>query len=240
MKLITNPLELKTLKSRALVLLECEYCGISFGREKKDVMRTMRSLEYKNKDRCKYCSKNCSNLSKVSKILCICGWCGVEFERVPSEVNKVKITFCSKSCSAKLYNSQKPKKEHSCRNCPTILKNRQRVYCTSKCQNAYLRRVKIDKWLSGEFISTSIGLPDFIRDYLLELNNYSCCQCGFTGINEKTGRSIIQIDHIDGNSINSVFTNLRALCPNCHAMTPTYGTLNDNVGRRTLIKNGGI
>ena len=31
-----------------------------------------------------------------------------------------------------------------------------------------------------------------------------------------------ELDHIDGNSENNTLTNLRLLCPNCHALTSTY------------------
>lgn len=39
----------------------------------------------------------------------------------------------------------------------------------------------------------------------------------------------LTLDHIDGNSINDVKDNLRLLCPNCHAQTPTF--CGKNVGR---------
>jgi len=32
----------------------------------------------------------------------------------------------------------------------------------------------------------------------------------------------LELDHIDGNSSNNILSNLRLLCPNCHALTPTY------------------
>ena len=32
----------------------------------------------------------------------------------------------------------------------------------------------------------------------------------------------LQLDHIDGNSSNNILSNLRILCPNCHAQTPTF------------------
>lgn len=32
----------------------------------------------------------------------------------------------------------------------------------------------------------------------------------------------LELDHIDGNHSNNELTNLRLLCPNCHALTPTY------------------
>lgn len=32
----------------------------------------------------------------------------------------------------------------------------------------------------------------------------------------------LELDHIDGNTKNNLISNLRLLCPNCHALTPTY------------------
>ncbi len=32
----------------------------------------------------------------------------------------------------------------------------------------------------------------------------------------------IELDHIDGNNENNSLSNLRLLCPNCHALTETY------------------
>ena len=45
------------------------------------------------------------------------------------------------------------------------------------------------------------------------------------------GRPIpLELDHIDGDRDNNDLTNLRLLCPNCHAQTPTYR--GRNIGRR--------
>lgn len=39
----------------------------------------------------------------------------------------------------------------------------------------------------------------------------------------------IELDHIDGNPENNLRQNLRLICPNCHAQTPTYK--GKNVGK---------
>jgi len=39
-------------------------------------------------------------------------------------------------------------------------------------------------------------------------------------------------DHVDGDCSNSRRENLRLVCPNCHALTDTYGSLNYQNSRR--------
>lgn len=49
---------------------------------------------------------------------------------------------------------------------------------------------------------------------------HQCSSC-----NRKTwlGKQIpLELDHIDGNNNDNRIENLRLLCPNCHALTPTY------------------
>lgn len=38
----------------------------------------------------------------------------------------------------------------------------------------------------------------------------------------------LELDHIDGNKKNHLYSNLRILCPNCHAQTDTYRGKNKN------------
>ena len=47
------------------------------------------------------------------------------------------------------------------------------------------------------------------------------CEC--CGLNEWLGEPIpLELDHIDGDHYNNILENLKILCPNCHAKTPTY------------------
>lgn len=53
---------------------------------------------------------------------------------------------------------------------------------------------------------------------------YCCSSCKLT---EWLGGPIpLELDHIDGNHYNNNFSNLRLLCPNCHALTPTHAGKN--------------
>lgn len=51
-----------------------------------------------------------------------------------------------------------------------------------------------------------------------------CQSCGLSKWLD--GKIPLELDHIDGNSKNHSFNNLRLLCPNCHALTPTYRAKN--------------
>jgi len=52
------------------------------------------------------------------------------------------------------------------------------------------------------------------------LKEHKCEKCGIIEWNGKPAP--IELDHIDGNRYNNTLNNLRVLCPNCHAQTPTY------------------
>jgi hypothetical protein len=69
----------------------------------------------------------------------------------------------------------------------------------------------------GTRVKTSQLKKRLIRAGLLDA---VCSSCGLT---EWLGKSIpLELDHIDGDNENNGIENLRIVCPNCHALTPTY------------------
>ena len=149
--------------------------------------------------------------------------------------------FCSQSCSATYNNIIRGERTaKTCLFCSKRMSGHQwrvQKYCSQTCSHAWRRREKIARWLNGENITESEYCVKFLRDNMLEDCGYRCqsptCYVpgGWSGINPTTGRSTLQMDHIDGNAKNNRRNNLQILCPNCHTLTPTFGSLNNGNGR---------
>ena len=142
--------------------------------------------------------------------------------------------FCSRSCSAKFNNKRFPKrsKTKTCRLCHILIPS-SRSFCDECFSGKNPKGVeKLSKWLNGEWRGgTDYGLSQTVRNYLLELSNYSCSKCGFCTVHPDDGHTILEINHIDGNGLNHSPNNLEVLCPNCHTLTPNYRGRNIGNGR---------
>ena len=124
--------------------------------------------------------------------------------------------------------------EKYCLNCGKLLNKRQTKYCSNTCQKQYEYKQYIQAWKKGEKTGVvGTGISKTIRRYLLEKHNYCCEQCGWNKINPFSGKSPLEIHHIDGDYLNNQEENLKVLCPNCHSLTDTYKSMNkDSVRNR--------
>jgi hypothetical protein len=104
------------------------------------------------------------------------------------------------------------------------------MYCTQRCQHEHYRRTVIAKWRAGELPATYFTNRT-LRNYLIELLGEKCQRCGWCERNPATKRVPLELEHIDGNWKNNSEQNLTLLCPNCHALTPTFRGLNRGRGR---------
>ena len=93
---------------------------------------------------------------------------------------------------------------------------------------------KMDLWYSG----ASDLKPNLatIKRYLIKKLGACCSECGWSEINPWSGQVALSLDHVDGDHSNFSPFNFRLLCPNCHALTPTYAGLNHRVNRQGPYK----
>lgn len=115
--------------------------------------------------------------------------------------------FCSHSCSA--VSSNRLRGKWHCVDCKTKVPTG-----TRRCKECRSKRR-----------SLAFAKSDHLRKILLiEVHGHRCWWCLRT---TWRGQLIpLELDHVDGNSDNSSEGNLRILCSNCHAQTPTYKSKN--------------
>ena len=161
--------------------------------------------------------------------------CNKKFNVTKGNDRKYNHKFCSNSCSATFNNKKKIKKIKYCIQCNSILNNSNK-YCNNTCLIKHKHTKIINQWLNNEITGNVEGgsycLLKCIREYLLNTNNYTCSECPENRINPYSGKSILTIDHIDGDASNNRPDNLKVLCPSCHAMTSTYGTIDGRISAR--------
>ncbi|MGM9882435.1 MAG: HNH endonuclease [Bacilli bacterium] len=112
--------------------------------------------------------------------------------------------------------------------------NSHNKYCSISCQKKYEYETYINEWKNGkrDGMRGKYQISSHIQHYLYEKYNYSCAKCGWNKVNPYTGKSPLEIEHIDGNYLNNTEKNLILLCPNCHSLTATYKGANKGNGRK--------
>ena len=132
-------------------------------------------------------------------------------------------------------NQKKPREK--CFNCGKETSRAGYKYCSNACQLEWQRKVYIKKWKAGEVNGLQgLGIVSvYIKKYLRQKFGDKCALCGWAKINKKTGKVPLVADHIDGNWRNNIESNLRLICPNCDALSPTYVGLNRGNGRKNRV-----
>lgn len=148
----------------------------------------------------------------------ICYNCG-------NEIKKRGNKFCSKSCTAIFSNKNRTRniKKEKCLNCNKEI-NKIKKYCSVECSIIHKKNIIFQKIESGD---KTLNTKQY-KHFLIKKYGNKCMRCEWDKINVTTGKVPIQLEHIDGNSDNNELNNLILLCPNCHSLTPTYGSLNKN------------
>jgi hypothetical protein len=127
-----------------------------------------------------------------------------------------------------------PKKPRPiCVQCGIECKNIRGKYCSAVCQMKFQRERYLERWKAGKE-SGYMGKwrpSEHIRWFLHEKFSDACSQCGWSKINQYTGKVPLQIEHKDGSYLNMTENNLELLCGSCHTLTPTWGARNKGNGR---------
>lgn len=124
-----------------------------------------------------------------------------------------------------------------CLYCQKLLSKRFQVkYCSNRCQVDAQYKTYIFRWKSGAVDGNrgirSENISGHIKKYLLEKFKSKCSLCGWGKEHPMTGNVPLEIDHVDGDASNNLESNIRLLCPNCHALTSNFKNLNRGRGRK--------
>ena len=189
------------------------------------------------------CRKN--RLRKKYEIIKkICPVCKQKFKTKKNH-KREKVT-CSHSCSNTYFRSSKTSIYRrnrftvKCKNCDKELKigRSNRKFCNNTCRQELEYKVYIENWQVGKedgIKASGLNVSNYIRRYIWKKYEGKCSKCSWNEINLKTNKSPLQIDHINGNPIDNREENLQLLCPNCYALTETYGN-SKNKGKGRVVR----
>jgi hypothetical protein len=136
-----------------------------------------------------------------------------------------------KYCSIKCCHVAQKKSCSTCLNgCGNDASLHRNTYCSIACAHGHRYKCRAEMFFAQGGVCGYVEshfLARLLRDYYGE----RCLRCGWSKRHPKIGKVPVEVEHIDGDWQNSRLTNLTLLCPNCHALTPTFRGLNRGRGR---------
>jgi len=107
------------------------------------------------------------------------------------------------------------------------------IYKFAKEYNISLDHFTGKVWSKGKTLTPRRDIQDYLSNKFpcnsgrlkkrLISEGFFTDQCSSCQLSKWLGNPIpLELDHVDGNSDDNSLSNLRLLCPNCHALTPTY------------------
>lgn len=223
MNILMSIEEIKKLKSRDLVPILCDVCGVKFFRKKHQLQ-----AQLKNNVKFFRCNKKC--YKKKGKFV-KCNSCGKEIYKFPNQLNKFKKYYCSSKCSCIQSNKIRWKnhipitnnikcnicgfiRNYQSKNCPNCKKIKVNIKhkntTVEQLKNKYVVKNNSSYWYSSE-------IRQLNRRWNKELLLLPCQKCGYKihvelchikPINEFHKKSTLE-------EINKKENNL-VLCPNHH------------------------
>lgn len=180
----------------------------------------------------KFCSKSCAatyNNFKYPKRTVQPRYCKTCNTPIPFKY----ANYCGAACRPASDRVKREKATYTCK-CKTCkgaftASASTTIYCSLDCKKKYLwssslKAIKATKAFSG-------GVE--AKRYLKYKNGHKCTTCNRKTWNNKPIPLVL--DHIDGNSDNWYTKNLRLICCNCDAQTPTYKSKNKGNGRKSRL-----
>lgn len=171
--------------------------------------------------------KTKSEKNPIAEYVLICKKCGGTYTlklKLFNFKNGIYTKHCSRNC-ANGHSKNEKRNKIKCFNCNSFLSGNETKFCSIKCQTEHRWKIRKEKIENG--VSSNYPIP--FKKYLKEIRGHECEICHTKMWNEQPVPLVL--DHISGNSDDWSLKNLRLICPNCDAQTPTFSGRNRGNGR---------